>query len=302
MIRFLSIFILSILSALSTPHPARAAPLLDLHYGPHAQQTFDLWTPAESPSPTPIVIYIHGGGWVAGNKNELRELNSVRNRYLKKGIAIASLEYRFLKHAPLQTIMKEDIGGFVQFLRANVKKYHLDPQKIMVYGASAGASASLWLASHDDLADPENPNPLKRESTRILAAGHLNGQLSYDYTVWYRFFGEDLTDRFMKEQIYSRYHLKSKADLYTAEGQAIRHDLDSYGNLTPDDAPLFLWASLDDDLFRDYNHFVHSPRHAEILADRAEELGLKYEAQIKSCGTGTQDPHLSVYEFFLRML
>jgi hypothetical protein len=172
----------------------------------------------------------------------------------------------------------------------------------MAYGASAGASASLWLATHDDLADPGSSDPVKRQSTRILAAGHLNGQLSYDFTVWYRFFGEKLTDRFMEEQVYSRYHLHSKADLFTEEGVRIRKDLDSYGNLDASDAPLFLWASLDDDLTRDYNHFVHSPRHAELLSDRADEVGLKHETHIRSCGTGTPDAELSVYEFFLRML
>ncbi|NDG83719.1 MAG: hypothetical protein EBX52_01615 [Proteobacteria bacterium] len=275
--------------------------LLDQHYGHHPRQTFDLWVP-ESRDPVPLVIYIHGGGWVSGSKDEMRERTTARGRYLKKGIAVASLEYRFLNHAALQTIMREDIGGFVQFIRANASKYKINPKKIMAYGASAGASASLWLATHDDLADPASSDPVKRESTRILAGGHLNGQLSYDFTVWYRFFGEALTDRFMGAQVYSRYHLKSKADIYTETGKAIRQDLDSYGNMSPDDAPLFLWASLEDDLARDYNHFVHSPRHAELLSDRAEEIGLKHETHIRSCGTGTPDPELSVYEFFLKQL
>jgi hypothetical protein len=280
----------------STAH-SKGTELLDQSYGKNRAETFDLWIP-ESKGPVPLVIFIHGGGWVAGDKNEMRTYPKTISRFLSRGFALASINYRFLKVAPLQEIMREDIGGFVQFMRGNAQKYKIDPKRVFSYGASAGASASLWLATHDDLADPSASDPLRRESTRILAAGHLNGQFTYDFLRWYECFGEELTDRFLGAQVYSRYHLHSKADLKTPEGEAIRKDLDSYGNMDSSDAPLYLWSSLEDDLGRDANHFLHAPEHARLLQARAEETGVKAKASIKADGSGTADPHKQVLEFF----
>jgi acetyl esterase/lipase len=273
---------------------------LDQSYGRHSRQVFDLWTPPGNAEnrPSPLVIYIHGGGWQSGTKNDLRKSPSLVDFALRKGMAIASLEYRFLKHAPLQTIMREDIGGFVQFIRNKARAYAIDPDRIFAYGFSAGGSASLWLATHDDLADSSSSDPVKRESTRISGAGHLNGQLSYDFLVWYRFFGKEETDRFMGAQVFSRYHLKSIEDLYTSEGEQIRQDLDSYGNLSGDDAPLLIWNSLEDRSEPDYNHFVHSPNHARLLSKRANEARIKTLTLIRADGDELKDGSGTAFSFF----
>ena len=287
-----------ILASLTLPNAhSKETELLDQSYGTDPAETFDLWLP-EKKEPVPLVIFIHGGGWVAGDKNEMRAYPKTVSRFLSHGFALASINYRFLKVASLQKIMREDIGGFVQFMRGNAMKYKIDPKRVFSYGASAGASASLWLATHDDLADPASTDPLRRESTRILAAGHLNGQFTYDFLRWYECFGEELTDRFLGAQVYSRYHLHSKNDLKTPEGEAIRKDLDSYGNMDSSDAPLYLWSSLEDDLSRDANHFLHAPEHARLLQARAEETGVRAKASIKADGSGTADPHKQVLDFF----
>lgn len=283
---------------------ASSKEFLEQSYGPHPRNVFDLWTPPEKLQKTssPLVIFIHGGGWQAGTKNELRKNTRLIDLALKKGMAIASLEYRFLKHAPLQTIMKEDIGGFIQFIRAKASQFGLNKDLIFPYGVSAGASASLWLATHDDLADPDSKNPIKRESSRVAAAGHLNGQVSYDFLVWYSLFGKEITDRFMGDQVYSRYHLQSPQDLFTPEGERIRKDLDSYGNLSPDDPPLLLWNSLKDISEPDYNHFVHSPNHARFLAKKAKEAGIRVETRIKADGDTLQEGGVSALDFFLMQI
>jgi acetyl esterase len=287
----------------SIPH-ASAKEFLDQSYGPHPRQTFDLWTPLQKAKKTlsPLVIYIHGGGWQAGTKNELRKNPGLIDLALKKGMAIASIEYRFLKHAPLQTIMREDIGGFVQFIRSRAIGFSLNKNLIFAYGVSAGGSASLWLATHDDLADPDSTDPVKRESTRVSGAGHLNAQVSYDFMVWYEFFGKEATDRFMGAQVYSRYHLHSIEDLFTPKGEQIRRDLDSYGNLSPDDPPLLLWNSLQDQPEPDYNHFVHSPNHTRILSKRAKELGIRTQTEIKADGAVLREGGVTSLQFFEKFL
>lgn len=296
----LALLLTGLLSLITPLTPSLAKEFLDQSYGKHPRQIFDLWTPPQKPGgeSAPLVIYIHGGGWQSGTKNELRNHPRTLDLALRKGMAIASIEYRFLKHAPLQTIMREDIGGFVQFIRSKAAAYTINPKMIFAYGVSAGASASLWLASHDDLADPESVDPVLRQSSRIAAAGHLNGQLSYDFLVWYQYFGKEMTDRFMGAQVYSRYHLKSIDDLYTPVGEQIRQELNSYGNLSADDPPLFIWNSLEDLPEPDYNHFVHSPNHARLLAKRAEELKIPTRTFIRADGKKLPDGAAGAIGFF----
>ncbi len=270
---------------------------LDVHYGKHARQIFDLWTPAQKKS-APLVVYIHGGGWQAGSKDEMRKAPATRARYLNSGFAFAAINYRFLKHAPLQTIMQEDIAGFIQYIRLHARQYGIDKSRIYAYGYSAGGSASLWLASHDDLGSPDSKKRSKRESTRVQGAGHMNAQVSYDYYVWYRIFGKEMTDRFMKDQVYSRYHFDSAADLDTPQGIEVRKYLDMYGNLSSDDAPMLFWNNLDDAPDRDHNHFVHSPRHTRELSIRATELGIPHRTEIRVDGQPTPNGHESAFLFF----
>jgi hypothetical protein len=290
-------FTFAILSNLPVTAEAKALEILDRHYGPHEREIFDLWVP-DRKLPAPLVIYIHGGGWTSGSKDDLRKDKPLIEKYNKAGLAIAAINYRYLKHAPLQTIMREDIGGFVQFMRLHAKDFHIDPKRIMPFGYSAGGSASLWLATHDDIADPASKASRKHESSRVLAAAHLNAQVSYDFLVWYKLFGKELTDRFLKDQVWSRYHFNSLDDLYTPKGIEVRQDLDMYGNLSSDDPPILFYNSLSDEPEKDYNHFVHSPRHARHLGEKALKLNIGAKVLIQADGTGVKSANEAVFNFF----
>jgi hypothetical protein len=204
--------------------------LLDQHYGPDERQIFDLWLP-KSNKRTPLVIYIHGGGFVMGSKDEIRK-NRIVKKYLEASIAFAAINYRFLKTTPLQTIMREDIAGFVQFMRYHSRKFNINKNYILSHGFSGGGSSSLWLGTHDDIADENHDNPIKRESSRVLAIGHLSAQVSYDFIDWFNYFGREQTERFVGQQIWSRYHFSHFDELFTEKGKAIRQDVDNYENMT----------------------------------------------------------------------
>ena len=267
------IFLISLclsFAALAKGHKEMVA---DAHYGPHERQIFDLWMP-KSITKTPLVIYIHGGGWVQGSKDDIHD-NQIIQKYLKAGIAFAAINYRYLKHAPLQTIMREDIAGFVQYIRYHAKKYNINKKLVMSHGFSAGGSASLWLGTHDDIADEENIDPVKRESSRMLAVGHLSAQVSYDFIDWYEYFDRAKVDLYVGKQVWSRYHLSSIEELYTKQGMEIRQDLDMYENMSADDAPVLFWNGLPDIESQDGSHFMHSPRHAKLLYARSQSLGLE---------------------------
>src|SRR6185369_3467169 len=148
----------------------------DVAYGPHERNKIDLYL-AESKTPTPLVLYIHGGGFRGGDKSSV-SAGEVR-AFHREGWSVAAINYRFtnLLPAPGQYL---DCGRALQFLRHNAAKYNLDPRLVASTGGSAGAGTSLWLAFHDDLADPKSDDPIARESTRLICTVVSNGQSSYD--------------------------------------------------------------------------------------------------------------------------
>jgi acetyl esterase len=152
----------------------------NLSYGPHERNVLDLWL-AKSDKPTPLVVFIHGGGFVGGDKSKASP-EAIR-RCLDAGVSFMSINYRFRKHAPIQDILR-DAARAIQFVRFNAAKYNLDPKRVASCGGPAGAGTSLWLAVHDDLADPQNEDPVLRQSSRITAAGCMNGQATYDLVEW----------------------------------------------------------------------------------------------------------------------
>jgi acetyl esterase/lipase len=73
-----------------------------------------------------------------------------------------------------------DCARALQLVRSKAKEWNLDKTRIVASGGSAGACTSLWLAFHDDLADPSSADPIARESTRLLAAAVTVPQTSLD--------------------------------------------------------------------------------------------------------------------------
>src|SRR5262249_41628078 len=152
--------------------PAQDRPKPDVanaRYGPHQRHVLDLWK-AKSDRPTPLVVFIHGGGFRGGDKKNLSPV--LLNLCLKAGLSVASINYRLSQHAPFPAPM-HDGGRAIQFFRFKAKEWNLDPRRIAATGGSAGAGISLWLAFHDDLADPGSKDPVARESTRLSCAAVL---------------------------------------------------------------------------------------------------------------------------------
>jgi acetyl esterase/lipase len=164
--------------------PAAAAAIkpteANVAYGPHAKQVIDFYT-AESSTPTPLVLYIHGGGWRAGSKN-----NAPAGLFLGRGISVVSVEYRFTPEATADGVEPpvkgplHDAARALQFVRSKAKEWNIDKTRIGATGGSAGACSSLWLAFHDDLADPKSSDPVARESTRLTCASVNGAQTSLD--------------------------------------------------------------------------------------------------------------------------
>jgi acetyl esterase/lipase len=164
--------------------PQISAPTaFDVHYGPKERQVLHFWK-AESDKPTPLLFYVHGGGWQAGHR--LSGLSGLLRAMLKEGISVVSVEYRFIPeatadgenppvHGPLS-----DAARALQFVRSKAGEWNIDKQRIGASGGSAGACTSLWLAFHNDLADPKSTDPIARESTRLWCAAVSGAQTTLD--------------------------------------------------------------------------------------------------------------------------
>ncbi len=154
-----------------TSAPQLKATAADVPYGTHPKQVLDFYK-AQSSTPTPLVFYIHGGGWTAGSKAGIGNLAEC----LKAGISVVSIEYRFIADAEQDGVKPpvraplHDAARALQFVRSKAAEWNIDKMRIGASGGSAGACSSLWLAFHDDLADPKSDDPIARESTRLLCA------------------------------------------------------------------------------------------------------------------------------------
>lgn len=72
----------------------------------------------------------------------------------------------------------------LQFIRRHADRLGLDPQRVVLMGASAGAGTSLWIGTTDDLADPGSADPVLRQSTRVSGVVLLETQATYDIGRW----------------------------------------------------------------------------------------------------------------------
>jgi acetyl esterase/lipase len=154
--------------------------LMNVPYGTHPRQVLDFYQ-AKSAKPTPLVFYIHGGGWQAGDKKGFNA-----KPFLDKGISVAAINYRYVKQAvedkvePPVKAPLEDAARALQFVRSKAKEWNIDKVRIGATGGSAGGCSSLWLAFHDDMADPNSKDPIARESTRLYCAAVNGAQVSLD--------------------------------------------------------------------------------------------------------------------------
>lgn len=287
-----SLLALSLILVVSRVVGAEVAPaptIADAHYGPHARNVLDLWQ-AKSERPAPLVIYIHGGGFISGDKAKARDQRLVQ-QCLDAGVSFAAINYRYLSpEVPMLDVL-HDCARAVQFLRAQAEAWHLDKTHVAVFGSSAGAGTALWLAFHDDLADPKNTDSVLRESTRPVCAGALSPQFSYDFLRWRELLGEDAVKRFG-----GRYNspalagFKTEEEMLSDAGKKARAECDMLGLISKDDPPIFVSASLPDLALTNSTQFLHHPKHAQAIYNRCRELGVPVIASIPALDIAPPKP------------
>src|SRR5262245_73833 len=126
----------------------------------------------------PVVVWIHGGGWMGGNKDSgIGRLA----RFAERGYFCASIEYRLSAEAifPAQI---EDCKCAIRFLRSRAKEYNLDPERIGVWGSSAGGHLVALLGTSPNVKDLEGKGGWPDFSSRVQAVCDFCGPA--DFPKW----------------------------------------------------------------------------------------------------------------------
>jgi hypothetical protein len=256
----------------------------DVPYGPHERQKVDFYR-AKSDKPTPVVLFIHGGGWVNGDKAGVQNSLNI-GKLNENGISVVSVQYRLIPDAinnrvdPPVKWPLEDAARALQFVRSKAKEWNIDKERIAACGGSAGACSSLWLAMHDDMADARNDDPVKRESTRLWGVVVSGAQTSLDpkYTrEWMpnmvyggHAFGFRDTTKPRDVEFQRFYDNREKVLPWIREYSPIEH-------VSKDDPPLILLYSGNKKAVKGepQQDPTHSPLLGKMLQEKAMPLGVK---------------------------
>ena len=266
--------------------------IADVKYGPHERNVIDFYK-AESDSPTPLVVYIHGGGFRGGSKKSLNQ--GALQELLAAGISVAAIQYRLVPDYPLPAAHHDSLRA-LQFMRSKAQEWNIDKKRIGAFGGSAGAQICMWLAFHDEMADPKSEDTLKRESSRLACVATNGGQTTMDWEWWKKWVpGYEKPHRDRAEVF---------GDLTDEELATVIKDISAQSLITKDDPPIFMSygmapdAQVPSDAARAQGWKVHHVIFGIKLKEMMDKLGV--EADLKY--PGAQTKHESLAGFFITKL
>jgi acetyl esterase/lipase len=125
-----------------TTDAAISADILDVRYGAHSDNTFDIYLPAKRNGNTRIVILIHGGFWSAGDK---KDVTAYAKFFRDQGFACVNMNYRLTNTAEnnLHPAQVNDVGRVIEYVTAKALDWHISPSRVGLLGYSAGAHLAL---------------------------------------------------------------------------------------------------------------------------------------------------------------
>jgi len=265
----------------SVPKPSKA----EVRYGEHERHVLDFWQ-AKSEDPTPLAFVIHGGGWSGGSKERLDRFADP-NALLKAGISVVAINYRYVKQAgeisPPVKAPLHDAARALQFVRSKSTEWNLNKERIGAAGGSAGACSSLWLAFHDDLADPESSDPIARESSRLWCAAVKGAQTSLDpaqmkeWTPNSRYGGHAFGINGFAAFLQKRESILPWIAEYSP-----------YALVTKDDPSVFLTYSAPPGLGEDQRDPTHTSNFGVKLQEHCNEMGVSCELVYPGSGSGAE--------------
>lgn len=144
----------------------------------------DLVLPKEkSDSPRPLIVFIHGGGWFSGNKSV--DVRRVLPFVASGNYVGASVDYRLSGEAvwPAQI---HDCKAAIRWLRANAKKYNIDPERIGVWGSSSGGHLANMLGTSGGVKELEGNCGTPDQSSRVSCVVDFCGPTNLLAAKWFK--------------------------------------------------------------------------------------------------------------------
>ncbi len=269
-------------------------------YGDHPSLVMDVWL-AKSDEPTPMVVYIHGGGWEGGDRGSVQKHGL--HAFLGAGISVATVDYRLITPAIKAGITPPvrwplgDAARSIQFIRSKAREWNLDKTRIGLTGGSAGGCSSLWLAMHDDMADPKSADPVARESTRVTCAGVFDAQTTLDpqqLREWFKApkYGAHAFG-FLKEK---DGRLVSDMEAWLANRDRVLPWIEEYSPIqhaSADDPPIFLiYGKTPEPAGHPQLDAVHGAAFGVRLKNCLDSLGVECHLAYPALPTDANAPHI----------
>ena len=265
-------------------------------YGDYAANTFDLWK-AKSNMPTPLVVYIHGGGLASGDKSKI-SANQL-TQMLKAGLTVMSINYRLTGEAIFpQHYM--DCARAIQYARYHAADFNIDPQRVAASGGSAGGMTSLWLGFHDDLADPQNTDPVLRQSTRLRVLAVSAAQTTLVPELVEKYVGV-LATQYPSYSNGKMFGL-TKDEMTSPKALELYKAISPLTYLTKDDPPVWAFYSIPDKPLTaesTNSEAIHHPGFGKILKEEMDKLGIECKLRHKDDG---QNVNGDMINFLLKYL
>lgn len=140
--------------------PAGVSVLHDIAYGAAPQQTLDVYRPQDAPAKpgAPIIVMVHGGAWVTGDKASANVVTHKVEHWVAKGYVLVSINYRLLPVArPLE--QADDVAQALAYIQSHAAEWGADAARLVLMGHSAGAHLVLLVAASPRIAERAGARP-----------------------------------------------------------------------------------------------------------------------------------------------
>lgn len=290
-----SLALLLALNGIASAAEAAGPTFANVSYGPYSADVLDFWK-AEGDGPRPLLVYIHGGGWTGGDK---KQNPAGIQPFLDKGISYAAVNYRLTGEAPLPAPV-HDAARAIQFLRSKAGEWNINTKRIALTGGSAGACTSMWLLTHDDLADPSAKDPVLRQSTRVCAAAVNAGQTSIDPKVIEGWLGPNVLKHRMINMAVGEPTIEGALANYDKH-RDLYVEFSPYNHVSAGDPPLFMTYGGDMTLpSKNAGHGIHHPVYGVKMKEKADACGM--ECHLLIPGASKSEKYQNANEFLMAKL
>jgi acetyl esterase/lipase len=126
--------------------------------------------------PQPAVILIHGGGWKSGNKSQMKIF---AQEIASKGYSCFTIEYRLSPEAQYPAAIF-DVKNAIKYIKANAKKFNVNPDKVAVLGCSSGGQMAALIGTTNNNLEFESPSGIN-ENASVQAIIDLDGILAFKH-------------------------------------------------------------------------------------------------------------------------